>query len=135
MSVSEPSWLFGKTWISTRPLVCCLMRSIASMVRTVSGCVTGELLAYLNWNSAAPLAIQGMPIVAVAAVPASRTERRVVLSVILNPPIVFGARRDRFCTRPLQTALGFHHGRAAGARQGSSRAVALSNRGGTVHDH
>ena len=50
MSVSQPSWLFGKTWISTRPLVSCLMRSIASMARTLSGCVTGELLAYLSWE-------------------------------------------------------------------------------------
>src|SRR5579871_4041806 len=80
MSVSEPSWLFGKIWISTRPLVSFLIRSTASVMRTLSGWVTGELLAYLSLNSAAPLAIQGALIVAAAAVP-SRIERRVVLSM------------------------------------------------------
>lgn len=47
MSVSEPSWLFGKIWISTRPLVSCLIRSAASFARRFIGCVTGRLLAYL----------------------------------------------------------------------------------------
>ena len=47
MSVSEPSWLFGKIWISTRPLVSALIASAASLARTFSGCVAGRLLAYL----------------------------------------------------------------------------------------
>ena len=47
MSVSEPSWLFGNTWISTLPAVFSLMRAAASVVRMLSGWVTGELLAYL----------------------------------------------------------------------------------------
>lgn len=47
MSVSEPSWLLGNTWISTLPPVFSLIRVAASVVRMVSGCVTGELLAYL----------------------------------------------------------------------------------------
>src|SRR4029079_7988011 len=96
MSVSEPSWLLGKIWISTRPLVSCLMRSIASTARTLSGCAVGELLAYLSWNSGAvgelwacvmwnggaACATHGAASVALTAVPASSTERRVVLSVI-----------------------------------------------------
>src|SRR5437868_8711646 len=101
MSVSEPSWLFGKIWISTRPLVSCLMRSIASTARTLSGCAVGELLAYLSWNSAAPLAIHGIAIVAPAAVPASSTERRVVLNVIAIPPADF-----RLYTRLLGLIMG-----------------------------
>src|SRR3954471_6126887 len=101
MSVSEPSWLLGKIWISTRPLVSCLMRSIASTARTLSGCAVGELLAYLSSNSAAPFAIHGIAIVALAAVPASSTERRVVLSLIAIPPIDF-----RLYTQPLGRIMG-----------------------------
>ena len=122
MSVSEPSWLFGKIWISTRPLVSCLIRSIASTARTLSGCATGELLAYLSWNSGAALAIQGIAIVALAAVPASSSERRVVLSVIAFPPIDrFGVRG----TRGLAMALGSHHGQVPG-EPASSRCVIKS---------
>ena len=47
MSVSEPSWLLGKIWISTRPFVSCLILSAASFARRFIGCVTGRLLAYL----------------------------------------------------------------------------------------
>src|SRR5947209_12342531 len=94
MSVSEPSWLLGKIWISTRPLVSCLMRSIASTARTLSGCSVGELLAYLSWNSAAPFAIHGIATVALAAVPASSTERRVVLNVIAILQLIFAFTRD-----------------------------------------
>src|SRR5437660_10195469 len=101
MSVSEPSWLLGKIWISTRPLVSCLMRSIASTARTLSGCAVGELLAYFSWNSAAPLAIHGIAIVAPAAVPASSTARRLVLSVIAIPPIDF-----RLYTQPFVLIMG-----------------------------
>src|SRR5256714_13527912 len=120
MSVSEPSWLLGKIWISTRPFVSCLMRSIASTARTLSGCAVGELLAYLSWNSAAPFATHGIAMVAPAAVPASSTERRVVLSVIAIPPIDF-----HLYTRPLGLIM-------AGAARTASGA-ALSNRGGAVH--
>src|SRR4051794_37575628 len=120
MSVSEPSWLLGKIWISTRPLVSCLMRSIASTARTLSGCAVGELLAYLSWNSAAPFAIHGSAIVALAAVPASSMERRVVLSLIAIPPIDF-----RLYTRPVGLFM------ASAARTASG--AALTNRGGAVH--
>src|SRR5438270_7839621 len=123
ISVSEPSWLFGKIWISTRPLVSCLMRSIASTARTLSGCAVGELLAYLSWNSAAPLAIHGIAIVAPAAVPASRTARRFVLSVIANSSDC--VRRGAFTHGPWFSSW-------AGAARTASGA-ALSNRGGTVH--
>ncbi|MNR61044.1 hypothetical protein D3C85_1826730 [compost metagenome] len=47
MSVSEPSWLFGKIWMSTRPLVSSLIFATASLARTFIGCATGRLLAYL----------------------------------------------------------------------------------------
>ena len=51
-SVSLPSWLFGKSWISSRPPVSALMRSAASCMRTFSGCVdrhvAGELVAELG---------------------------------------------------------------------------------------
>src|ERR1043165_151302 len=94
MSVSEPSWLLGKIWISTRPLVSCLMRSIASTARTLSGCAVGELLAYLSWNSGAALAIHGAAMLAPAAVPASSSERRVVLKVIaVSPSLVSASSR------------------------------------------
>ena len=46
-SVSEPSWLFGNTLISTRPSVACLTRAAASMERTFSGWIAGRLLANL----------------------------------------------------------------------------------------
>src|ERR1043165_8734341 len=62
------------------------MRSIASTARTLSGCAVGELFAYLSWNSGAAFAIHGAATVALAAVPASNSERRVVLSVIAIPP-------------------------------------------------
>ena len=47
MSVSEPSWLDGKIWMSTRPLVSCLMAADISRERTLIGCVSGRLLANL----------------------------------------------------------------------------------------
>ena len=47
MSVSEPSWLFGKIWMSTRPLVSSLILATASLARAFIGCATGRLLAYL----------------------------------------------------------------------------------------
>src|SRR5919202_135089 len=53
MSVSPPSWLFGNTWMSTLPPVSLRIASIASIVRIFSGCVIGELLAYLSEKSAA----------------------------------------------------------------------------------
>src|SRR3981081_3872166 len=97
------------------------MRSIASTARTLSGCAVGELLAYLSWNSAAPLAIHGIAMVALAAVTASSAERRVLLSFISIPPI------ERFCAgaglaRPLVRIM-------AGAAHAAS-GVALSNGAG-----
>ena len=59
MSVSPPSWLFGKILISTRPLVSLAMRSAASCARMFSGCVSGRLLPYFSENSAAR-AMRGM---------------------------------------------------------------------------
>ncbi|MCY1543671.1 hypothetical protein D9M68_794980 [compost metagenome] len=53
MSVSPPSWLFGKILISTRPLVSLAMRSAASCARMFSGWLSGRLLPYLYENSAA----------------------------------------------------------------------------------
>ena len=47
MSVSEPSWLFGKTCKSTRPWVSALIAADISRARTLSGWVSGRLLAYL----------------------------------------------------------------------------------------
>ncbi len=47
MSVSEPSWLLGKTLISSRPLVALRMRSAASWARTLRGWVIGVLHADL----------------------------------------------------------------------------------------
>ena len=35
MSVSEPSWLFGKIWMSTRPLVSALIAAAISLARDV----------------------------------------------------------------------------------------------------
>ena len=53
MSVSEPSWLFGNTRISTRPPLAASTRSAASVMRTVSGWMAGVLFAILSVNSAA----------------------------------------------------------------------------------
>ena len=47
ISVSEPSWLFGKTCRSKRPLVSVLIASDISLARTFIGCESGALLAYL----------------------------------------------------------------------------------------
>ena len=47
MSVSAPSWLFGKICMSKRPLVSVLIAAAISLARTFIGCVTGRLLAYL----------------------------------------------------------------------------------------
>ena len=46
-SVSEPSWLLGKIWISTLPPVSSLTFATASCARWFIGCVTGRLFAYL----------------------------------------------------------------------------------------
>src|SRR5947209_11739147 len=97
------------------------MRSIASTARTFSGCAVGELLAYLSWNSGAALAIHGAATVALAAVPASSSERRVVLSVIAVPPSLFSAR-GRYGV----AAVRISQDRMAGG-------VRLSNRSGMVH--
>ena len=45
MSVSPPSWLLGKIWMSTRPPDCARMRSTASRNRTFIGCCATLLLA------------------------------------------------------------------------------------------
>ena len=47
MSVSDPSWLAGNTWISSLPLLSAFTRSAISRLRTFSGCAGGRLLAYL----------------------------------------------------------------------------------------
>ncbi len=47
MSVSEPSWLFGKICRSKRPLVSVLIAAAISLARTFIGCESGRLLAYL----------------------------------------------------------------------------------------
>src|SRR5947209_20255434 len=53
MSVSEPSWLFGKTSRSNRPLVSDLIAAAISLARAFIGWESGRLLAYLYVNSAA----------------------------------------------------------------------------------
>jgi hypothetical protein len=53
MSVLEPSWLLGKTSISSRPLVCALIAAAASWARVLIGCVAGRSLPYFMLNSAA----------------------------------------------------------------------------------
>src|SRR5215831_8381264 len=52
MSVSEPSWLFGKICRSNLPLVSALMAAAISLARAFIGCASGRLLAYLYENSA-----------------------------------------------------------------------------------
>jgi hypothetical protein len=47
MSVSEPSWLFGKICRSNRPLVSALIVAAISLARAFKGCPSGRLLAYL----------------------------------------------------------------------------------------
>src|SRR4029077_18868588 len=53
MSVSEPSWLLGKTCRSKRPLVSALIAAAISVARAFIGWESGRLLAYLYVNSAA----------------------------------------------------------------------------------
>jgi hypothetical protein len=74
MSVSPPSWLFGKILISTRPLLSFAMRSAASCARMFSGCVTGRLLPYLYENSAAR-AMRGSALATPAAGRADRVRK------------------------------------------------------------
>src|SRR5579871_2799000 len=52
MSVSEPSWLFGKICRSNLPLVSALIAAAISLARVFSGWESGRLLAYLYENSA-----------------------------------------------------------------------------------
>src|SRR5262249_55767115 len=78
------------------------MRSIASLARTLSGCVVGTLLAYLRENSGAARATHGIAMVAPAAAPAKSTLRRVLKIVIMLPPVFLK-----------------HHGQAPPTRQGS----------------
>src|SRR5690349_11087803 len=52
MSVSEPSWLFGDTCRSNRPLVSVLIAAAISRARATNGCDSGRLLANLYENSA-----------------------------------------------------------------------------------
>src|ERR1700675_3673700 len=89
MSVSPPSWLLGKIWISRRPFDSSLIFATASVIRMVIGWVSGELLAYL-WVDAAASArrvrILTVAIaVAAAAVPATK-RRRVIFLVMSSLP-------------------------------------------------
>ena len=77
MAVSPPSWLLGKTSISTAPLLSALMRSAALVVKMVSGWVTGELFAYFSVNSA-PKALETYTSGTTLAAPAAPTNRRLV---------------------------------------------------------
>src|SRR3954467_1749231 len=52
MSVSDPSWLFGKICRSNRPLVSALIAAAISLARAFMGWPSGRLLAYLYVNSA-----------------------------------------------------------------------------------
>ena len=73
MSVSPPSWLLGKIWISTLPPLSFFTASAASRTRMLEGWVVGMLLAHLNtrgvpWaNSGAPM-VASAPAVAVARI-------------------------------------------------------------------
>ena len=53
MSVSEPSWLFGNTWMSTRPPESFKIACAALWARTFNGCTAGRLLANFSLNSPA----------------------------------------------------------------------------------
>src|ERR1700746_1877625 len=53
ISVSDPSWLFGKICRSKRPLVSALIAAAISLARVLSGWLSGRLLAYLYVHSAA----------------------------------------------------------------------------------
>jgi hypothetical protein len=80
MSVSEPSWLFGKTWMSTLPSLSLRMLAAASRMRIDSGCDSGVLFAILNVYSAAPARVTRRTAGArtrVAAVPCKRARRLV----------------------------------------------------------
>jgi hypothetical protein len=53
ISVLPPSWLLGKIWMSTRPLVAARIASHASEARLLIGCAAGRSLPYFRLNSAA----------------------------------------------------------------------------------
>ena len=53
MSVLPPSWLLGKIWMSTRPLVAARIASHASEARLLIGWAAGRSLPYFKLNSAA----------------------------------------------------------------------------------
>jgi hypothetical protein len=85
MSVSPPSWLLGKIWISSRPFDSSLIFAAASVIRMVIGWVSGELLAYLYVNSAASARRVRIltPAIAVAAAaePAMKRRRVILLRI------------------------------------------------------
>jgi len=83
MSVSEPSWLFGKICRSNLPSVSALMAAAISLARMLSGWLSGRLLAYLYENSAVwARATKGAPI------PPSAAPATVALSTVRREKLI-----------------------------------------------
>jgi hypothetical protein len=81
MSVEPPSWLFGKIWMSTRPLVAARIASQASAARLLMGCVAGKSLPYFRLNSAA--SPRRLRIEAPATAPAPAKTVRLEIKIVL----------------------------------------------------
>src|SRR5262245_38317763 len=83
MSVSEPSWLFGKICRSNLPLVSVLMAAAISLAHTFIGWLSGRLLAYLYVNSAdcarATMGAPMPPSAALATVALSTVRREMLI--------------------------------------------------------
>ena len=98
MSVLPPSWLFGKIWMSTRPLVAARIASHASEARLLMGWAAGRSLPYLRLNSAAFARRPAMLTPATAPAP-DKTVRRVTLFMALllehMPSFIVGNVSDR----------------------------------------
>ncbi len=66
-SLSPPSWLLGKTAMSTRPSLSRLIRSVASRARTCSGWLAGKPWPNFQPNSAARTRYTKGPAIAMVA--------------------------------------------------------------------
>src|SRR5262245_13086311 len=87
ISVLPPSWLFGKIFMSTRPLVAARMASHASEARLLIGCAAGRSLPYFKLNSPARARCPTTLTPASALAPDSMV-RRVTLCIAFLPHLV-----------------------------------------------
>src|SRR3990170_2426863 len=111
MSVLPPSWLFGKIWMSTRPLVAARMASHASEARLFIGCAAGRSLPYFKLNSAACARCPMTLAPASALAPDSMVRRVILFMVFLPCPVSLFGRRRTLVASDCVRKLFCHHDR------------------------